>query len=449
MPLTLAIIGRPNVGKSTLFNRLTGKRHALVDDRPGVTRDRRYGQGHIGPIEFRLVDTAGLAKAAKESLESRMMEQTQAAIAEADLILFVIDGRAGVTPEDQHFARETRKAGKPVILLVNKAEGNAADQTMHEAHRLGFGEPIAISAEHAEGLAEVAEALVKYDNEEEESSNDGAIESSHLKLAILGRPNAGKSTLVNKLLGEERQLTGPEPGITRDSIALPFTWKGKEFELIDTAGLRKKANITEKLEKLAVSDALRALQFAHVAVLVLDAETPLEKQDLAIADLIAKEGRAIVIAANKWDLISKADQEEWVKAMQRRIEKVLPQIRSVPVIELSAKTGKNLDRLMQAALKMYEVWNREVSTAQLNRWLDYATQRHPAPLVKGRRINLQYMTQRKTRPPEFIIFANITSGLPESYERYIINGLRDSFDMPGVPIRITLRKKKNPYSTDK
>jgi GTPase len=454
MALTVAIVGRPNVGKSTLFNRLIGKRLALVDDTPGVTRDRREGRGRLGDLEFTLFDTAGLEEAKAGSLSARMTEQTRRAVAEADLVLFLIDARAGVTPQDEHFARLLRRGRAPVLLLANKSEGRAGAAGAAEAYRLGLGEPIAISAEHGEGLADLydrmaalapAKAADAEGNNLEEEQPEEEQQRGPLQLAIVGRPNVGKSTLVNRLIGEERLLTGPEAGITRDAIAVDWEWQGRPLRLVDTAGLRRRAKVEAKLEKLSAADTLRAIRFAEVVVLVLDAEQGLEKQDLTIASLVAEEGRALVIAANKWDAVG--DKTAAKRQLRDRVETSLPQVKGLPVVTLSALTGRNLDELLKAVFEAHAAWNRRVPTAQLNRWLEEATAAHPPPAVSGRRIRLRYMTQVKARPPTFALFASRAEALPESYLRYLVNGLREAFDIQGVPVRLNLRKTKNPYAT--
>ena len=456
MSLTIAIVGRPNVGKSTLFNRLVGKRLALVDDQPGVTRDRRFGPAHLGDLDFTVIDTAGLEEAFDESLEARMREQTEAAIKEADVALLLIDARAGITPLDEHFARRLRKSKTPIILVANKCESRASIAGLGEAFRLGLGEPVAISAEHGEGLSELYDAIRAYakrdeagdagasDAELEALPDDEAETPKVLQLAIVGRPNVGKSTLMNALLGEERQLTGPEAGITRDSIAVDWQWKGTPIRLIDTAGLRRRARVVEKLERLSGADTDRAVRYAHVVVLVLDAHDMLEKQDLTIARHVIEEGRGLVIAANKWDAIE--DKNEALKKLKDRVEKSLPQVTGIPIITLSARSGRNLDKLMAAVLKTYAQWNKRVPTAQLNRYLEAATVAHPPPLVRGRRIKLRYMTQIKTRPPTFTLFAAKADDLPDAYARYLINGIRERFDLMGVAIRLHLRRTDNPFA---
>ncbi|HSD35743.1 MAG TPA: ribosome biogenesis GTPase Der [Alphaproteobacteria bacterium] len=448
MAMTVAIVGRPNVGKSTLFNRLVGKRLALVDDTPGVTRDRREGRARLGDLEFAALDTAGLEEAKAGTLPARMTEQTRRAIAECDLVLFLIDARVGVTPQDAHFARILRRASAPVVLVANKSEGKGGVAGAAEAYRLGFGEPVAISAEHGEGMADLYERILaaapEGASEAAEVEPEDAAESGPLQLAVVGRPNVGKSTLVNRLIGEERLLTGPEAGITRDAIAVDWEWRGRKLRLIDTAGLRRRSKVEAKLEKLSAADALRAVRFAEVVVLVLDAEQGLEKQDLTIARLVEEEGRALIIAANKWDAV--ADKAAAKRRLRDRIEASLPQVKGLPVVTLSALTGRNLDELMIAVFQAYEAWNRRVPTAQLNRWLEEATAAHPPPAVAGRRIRLRYMTQVKSRPPTFALFASRAEELPESYLRYLVNGLREAFDVQGVPVRLNLRKPKNPYA---
>jgi GTP-binding protein len=441
MTFTVAILGRPNVGKSTLFNRLVGKRLALVDDTPGVTRDRREGQGRLGPLRFRVIDTAGLEEADPKSLEGRMRRQTEAALEEADVALFMIDAREGLTPIDRHFADWLRRGRTPVVLVANKSEGRAAALAAGEAYALGFGDPLPISAEHAEGLADLYDALAPFEGADERAEEG---KEAPLRLAVVGRPNAGKSTLVNRLLGEERMLTGPEPGITRDSIAVPWRWKGRAVELFDTAGLRRRARVTSKLEKLSAADALRAIDFAHVVVLLLDATAPLEKQDLTIAARALDEGRGVVVAVNKWDLVE--DRREAMGRVRDRLQASLPQAGGPPVVTFSALTGKGVEKLLPAAFALYDKWRVRVPTAQLNRWLAETLERHPPPLgASGRRIRIRYMTQAKSRPPTFVAFASTPAELPESYLRYLQHGLREAFGLAGVPVRILLRKPKNPY----
>src|SRR5829696_4656632 len=442
MTATVAIVGRPNVGKSTLFNRLVGQKLALVDDRPGVTRDRREGDARLGPLSFRIIDTAGLEEAEEGSLMRRMRDQTEAAIAEADVILFLMDARAGVLPADQPFVELVRRSGKPVVLVANKAEGGAGTAGAYDAFSLGLGEPVAFSAEHGEGIGELFDALLPYLGEEDEAQDDEG-ESKPLKVAIVGRPNSGKSTLINQLIGADRLLTGPEAGITRDAIAIDWQWRGRPIKLFDTAGLRKRARVQDKLEKLSVGDALRAVRFAEVVVVLLDATIPFEKQDLSIIDLIEQEGRAIVIGLNKWDLL--ADKPGLLKELREEATRLLPQVRGAPLVPISGLAGEGLDRLMQAIVQAHEVWNRRIPTAKLNQWLEGALSANPPPAVSGRRIKIRYMTQAKARPPTFAIFGNQLDALPKSYSRYLVNGLREAFDLPGVPIRVSLRTGKNPF----
>ncbi len=446
---TIAIVGRPNVGKSTLFNRLVGKKLALVDDRPGVTRDRREGDARLGDFEFRIVDTAGLEEADEGSLLGRMRAQTEAAIRDADVVLFVIDARTGLLPADRPFAELVRRSGKPVILLANKAEGRGGLDGAYEAFGLGLGDPVPFSAEHGEGLGELYNALREQfprpedeDDafEEDEEARDPA---KPIQVAVVGRPNAGKSTLINRMLGEERLLTGPEAGITRDSISLDWSWRGRAIKLFDTAGLRKRARVEDKLEKLSVADALRAVRFAEVVVVLLDATIPFEKQDLTIVDLIESEGRALVIGLNKWDLV--ADRPGLLKELREDASRLLPQVRGASVVPLSGLAGEGIDRLMQAVMGTYEVWNTRVSTPKINRWLSDALSANPPPAVSGRRIKIRYMTQVKARPPHFAIFGNQLDALPKSYTRYLVNSIREAFELPGVPIRLSLRMGKNPF----
>jgi GTPase len=456
MSFTVAIVGRPNVGKSTLFNRLVGKRLALVDDLPGVTRDRREGRARLGDLAFTAIDTAGLAEAAPESLTGRMQEQTEAAISTADAVLFLIDARAGTTPADRAFADLVRKSGKPAILIANKSEGSAGEAGVLEAYELGLGEPIAISAEHGEGLADLYAGLraalpdataPAAEVERRDAGSDieqNTAERRPIRIAVVGRPNCGKSTLVNRLLGEERLLTGPEAGITRDAIAVDLTWQDRPFRVHDTAGLRRRARVEEKLEKLSVADALNAVRFAEVVVLLMDAQKPFEEQDLRIADLIEREGRALVIAMNKWDLIE--PRPDAIKKLREETDHWLPQVKGVPVVAVSGLTGAGLDRLMQAVVDAHALWNRRVGTSALNRWIAEAVASHPPPAVSGRRIRLDYITQPKSRPPTFVLFTSRADALPDAYRRYLVNSLRETFDLAGTPIRLTLREKKNPYA---
>ncbi len=446
MTVTIAILGRPNVGKSTLFNRLTGRKVALVDDQPGVTRDRREGEASIGDLKFRLFDTAGLDTAKKESLEARMSAQSETAIDEADLVFFVIDARAGVTPVDREFALRIRKRGKPVILIANKVEGRAAAAGVAEAYALGFGEPLAISAEHGEGMELIYDAVAPY-AEAAEAENTEETAAGPLRLAIIGQPNSGKSTLVNAMLGKERMLTGPEAGITRDAIASEWSWRGEPVKLWDTAGIRRKSKVAGKIEKLAVADALRAIRFADCVVVLIDASMQIERQDLALADLVAQEGRAIVLALSKWDLVE--DKQKTLKQVESDLEDVLPEIRGVPVVILSAKQGRGIDKLMQAVLAADKTWNRRIPTSQINRWLESALARNPPPAPSGRRIKIRYATQADTRPPTFAIFGNQLAKLPESYVRYLMNGLRKDFELWGVPLRFSLRGGKNPFDRER
>ncbi|MFK7938078.1 MAG: ribosome biogenesis GTPase Der [Roseovarius sp.] len=471
MSFTLAVVGRPNVGKSTLFNRLVGKRLALVDDQPGVTRDLREGEARLGDLRFTVIDTAGLEEATDESLQGRMRRLTERAVDMADICLFMIDARAGVTPTDQIFADILRKRSAHVILAANKAEGAAADAGMIEAYSLGLGEPIRMSAEHGEGLNDLyAQLMPLADQFEERAAADAADapetdvsvdEDSDadtyrrptikkpLQVAVVGRPNAGKSTLINKILGEDRLLTGPEAGITRDAISLVIDWDGLPVRMFDTAGMRKKAKVQEKLERLSVGDGLRAVKFAEVVIVLLDAAIPFEQQDLRIADLAEREGRAVVVAVNKWDI--EDDKQAKLRDLREAFERLLPQLRGAPLVTVSAKTGRGLDRLQQAVERAYEVWNRRVTTAQLNRWLAGMVEAHPPPAPGGRRIKLRYMTQAKTRPPGFVVMCSLPEKLNDSYSRYLVNGLREDFNMPGTPIRLHMRSQadKNPYKGKK
>jgi GTP-binding protein len=463
MSFTLAIVGRPNVGKSTLFNRLVGKRLALVDDQPGVTRDLREGAARLGDLRFTVIDTAGLEEATDESLQGRMRKLTERAVDMADICLFMIDARAGVTPTDQFFAEILRKRSAHVILAANKGEGSAADAGVIEAYSLGLGEPIRLSAEHGEGLndlyaqlmpladefalraeADAPETDVEVDDDDPDAPRFPT-NAKPMQVAVVGRPNSGKSTLINKILGEERLLTGPEAGITRDAISLRIDWEDVPMRIFDTAGMRKKAKVQEKLEKLSVGDGLRAVKFAEVVVVLLDAAIPFEQQDLRIADLAEREGRAVVLAVNKWDI--EDDKQNKLRDLRESFERLLPQLRGAPLVTVSAKTGKGLDRLHAAIMRAYEVWNRRVTTAQLNRWLTGMLEQHPPPAPQGKRIKLRYMTQVKTRPPGFVVMCSHPDKMPDSYSRYLVNGLRIDFDMPGTPIRLFMRSQndKNPY----
>ena len=467
MSFSLAIVGRPNVGKSTLFNRLVGKRLALVDDQPGVTRDLREGAARLGDLRFTVIDTAGLEEATDESLQGRMRRLTERAVDMADICLFMIDARSGVTPTDEIFAEILRKRAAHVILAANKGEGAAAGAGVIEAWSLGLGEPLRLSAEHGEGMGDLLAQLMPLADGFEERAKEEAAETDvdvdedatdsyrlptkqkPLQVAVVGRPNAGKSTLINKILGEDRLLTGPEAGITRDAISLQIDWQGIPMRVFDTAGMRKKAKVQDKVEKLSVSDGLRAVKFAEVVVVLLDAAIPFEQQDLRIADLAEREGRAVVVAVNKWDVEDEKQQK--LAHLKEAFERLLPQLRGAPLVTVSAKTGRGLDRLHQAVMRAHEVWNRRVTTAQLNRWLAGMVEAHPPPAPGGRRIKLRYMTQTKTRPPGFVVMCSHPDKLPESYSRYLVNALRVDFDMPGTPIRLHMRSQadKNPYKNRK
>ena len=467
MSFKLAIVGRPNVGKSTLFNRLVGRKLALVDNQPGVTRDLREGAARLGHLNFTVIDTAGLEEVTDESLQGRMRRLTERAVDMADACLFMIDARIGVTPTDEVFADILRKRNAHVFLVANKGEGRAADGGVIEAYSLGLGEPLRMSAEHGEGMGELAVMLaplidVAAEKHEEEPSIDvdlveGETDVEYrlptvkkpLQVAVIGRPNAGKSTLINKILGEERLLTGPEAGITRDAISLKLDWDGVPTRIFDTAGMRKKAKVQEKLEKLSVSDGLRAVKFAEVVVVLLDVDSPFEQQDLRIADLAEREGRAVVVAVNKWDL--EPDKQAKLRSLREAFERLLPQLRGAPLITVSAKTGRGLDRLQQAVMRAHEVWNRRINTSHLNRWLSGMVEAHPPPAPGGRRIKLRYITQAKTRPPGFVVMCSYPDKIAESYSRYLVNGLREDFDMPGTPIRLWMRGQgdQNPYKDKK
>jgi GTP-binding protein len=443
MALKVAIVGRPNVGKSTLFNRLVGKRLALVDDRPGVTRDRRYADGNIGDMDLTLIDTAGYEDVTDDSLESRMREQTEAALEDGDLILFMMDAREGVTSLDQIFADRLRKQHKPVILLANKSESRESGGGIGEAYSLGFGEPVAISAEHGEGMADLYAAVVA-------ASADIFIEEvdepdKPIRIAIIGRPNAGKSTLINRLIGEDRMLTGPEAGITRDSISVDWEYEGQNIRLVDTAGMRRKARVQEKLEKLSVADTIRAITFAEVVVLVMDKDDAFDTQDLQLADLVEREGRALVYVAAKWDL--ETEPQSKLAKLTQMAEDKLPQLKGSPFVALSSHSGRGVERLMPAVLQAHATWSVKVKTKDLNTWLALATQRHPPPAVDGKRIKPKYMAQTKARPPTFVLMASRAEAMPEQYKRYLVNNLRESFDLPGTPIRLLVKSgSENPYA---
>ena len=454
MTFTVAIVGRPNVGKSTLFNRLVGKRLALVDDTPGVTRDRRIGGARISDLRFDAIDTAGLEEAFDNSLEARMRQQTEQAVSESDVTLLVIDARAGLTPLDEHFAGWLRSSSSSVILVANKCEGSAGLDGLLEGFRLGLGEPVAISAEHGEGMGDLYDALSPYAEALQENEGDLLAEGDDgegeldpdrpIQLAIVGRPNVGKSTLVNQLIGEERMLTGPEAGITRDAIAIDWTYKDRKLRLVDTAGLRRRSRVSDKVERLSGADSRRAIRYAQVVVLVLDADDMLEKQDLTIARQTIDEGRALIIVANKWDIVD--DKGEALDRLRDRVEKSLPQVKGLPVITISARLGRNVDRMMEAVFSIFDTWNRRIPTAKLNEWLGHMTEAHPPPLASGRRIRLRYATQIKSRPPTIAIWTSRPADLPESYVRYLANGLRQDFDLPGIPLRLQLRRGRNPYA---
>ncbi|OBZ93199.1 GTP-binding protein Der [Pararhizobium polonicum] len=471
MNFTVAIVGRPNVGKSTLFNRLVGKKLALVDDTPGVTRDRRPGDAKLVDLRFTIIDTAGLEQSGPETLQGRMWLQTEAAIDEADLTLFVVDAKYGLTPADETLGEMLRRRGKPVVLVANKSEAKGSDGGYYDAFTLGLGEPVAISAEHGQGMIDLRDAIVAalgedrafppeidepeinvdlrggdgddVDDDYEPEYDD----TKPLRVAIIGRPNAGKSTLINRFLGEDRLLTGPEAGITRDSISVEWDWRGRTIKMFDTAGMRKKARVQEKLEKLSVADSLRSIRFAESVVIVFDATIPFEKQDLQLVDLVAREGRAAILAFNKWDLVE--DTQALLADLREKTERLLPQVRGIRAVPIAGQTGYGLDKLMQSIIDTDKTWNRRVSTAKLNKWLESQQIQHPPPAVSGRRLKLKYMTQVKARPPGFMISCTRPESVPESYIRYLTNGLRADFQMPGVPIRIHLRASENPFENRK
>ena len=477
MSFTLAIVGRPNVGKSTLFNRLVGKKLALVDDQPGLTRDLREGAARLADLSFTVIDTAGLEEATDDSLQGRMRKLTERAVDMADVCLFLIDARAGVTPVDESLAEILRRRADHVILAANKAEGQAGEAGVLDAYALGLGEPLRLSGEHGEGMSDLYSVLMPIADQfaeraaaaqaeaprtevtlDEETDEDAARQAEEawrpsvarpLQVAVVGRPNAGKSTLINRILGDDRLLTGPEAGITRDSISIPLEWDGVPVRLFDTAGMRKKAKVQDKIEKMSVSDGLRAVKFAEVVVVLLDAAIPFEQQDLRIADLAEREGRAVVIAVNKWDL--EEDKGAKLAGLKEAFERLLPQLRGAPLVTVSARTGRGLDRLHAAIVKAHQTWNRRVGTGQLNRWLTGMLEAHPPPAPQGRRIKLRYMTQAKTRPPGFVVMCSHPDKMPDSYRRYLVNGLREGFDMPGTPIRLTLRGQgaANPFKDRK
>ncbi|MDR3424990.1 MAG: ribosome biogenesis GTPase Der [Alphaproteobacteria bacterium] len=444
MPFTLAIAGRPNVGKSTLFNRLVGKQMAIVNDQPGVTRDWREGDGHLFDMKFRVIDTAGLEDVrAKGSIPLRTAKQTKQALEQAQVILLIVDARAGVTAEDTAIARELRKTGKPILLLANKCDGAVLPAAMEETVSLGFGDPLPISAAHGDGLMDVYELLTKYIPEEDVAAEKEDDEEKNLIIAVVGRPNAGKSTLINRLIGEDRMLTGPEPGLTRDAIPIAWEYRGQPVRLVDTAGMRRRSRINEVLERISVQESLRAIRLAHVVILVLDATQPFDKQELVIARHVIEEGRALVVALNKWDLVT--DKKLVTKMIREKAEASLAQVAGVPLVPICALEGEGLEKLMRETMRMYDTWNLRVSTGKLNRWLEEMEANHPPPITANRRIKLRYMTQVKSRPPTFSLWVNKPVDLPESYQRFLTGGLRETFGLQGVPIRWQLKKSENPY----
>lgn len=438
----IAVIGRPNVGKSTLFNRLAGKPLAIVDDRPGVTRDRREARGRLGDLEMLLIDTAGYDTEGDGQMENEMRDQTESAVQKADICLFVIDAREGITALDRDFANIVRRSGKPVVLLANKAEGHAGDAGIAESYGIGLGEPIPISASHGEGMADLQVAIIQglgdfdYSDEDED-------ENAPLRIAVIGRPNAGKSTLINALIGEKRLITGPEAGITRDAIAVDFLWDGRRVRFHDTAGLRKRGKVADRLERMSAADTLRAVKFAEVVLLVIDVENPLEKQDLHLADMVLREGRALAVVVAKMDKV--VAREAVMKELQIEFERLLPQAKGAPLIPVSAMKGKGLEKIMPAVSRLHHDWNAKVKTRDLNDWLRDMTARHPPPAVNGRRMKPKYMAQTKSRPPTFVLMCSRAAAMPDAYKRYLIGGLREAFDLPGVPIRLIVKGGKNPY----
>jgi GTP-binding protein len=445
MPIKLAIVGRPNVGKSTLFNRLAGRRAAIVDDMPGVTRDRKHARGRLGDLDFDLIDTAGFEDVSDLSLEARMRAQTEAAIAEADVIVFMIDARAGVTPADERFAQLLRRADKPIVLAANKCEGKAGEAGLMEAYALGLGEPIGLSAEEGDGLSDIYAAIVAA-TAAPPSEPAEKPEAAPIKLAVIGRPNAGKSTLINALLGQDRLLTGPEAGITRDAIAIDWSWRGRAYQLVDTAGMRRKARVEGKLEKLSVADTIHAIRFSDVCALVMDQKEAFEKQDLAIADLVVREGRALIYVLAKWD--QAGEPAARYAELKDEAAHAIPEARHAPLVRVAALSGQGLNDLMNAVSEAYGDWNARVKTADLNAWLRHALERHPPPAVNGKRIKPRYIAQTKSRPPTFVLISSRAGALPDSYRRYLANGIREAFDLGAAPIRLIVRQNKNPYTDD-